>query len=670
MIKKLILILLTTFVFAQNTDNSCATLSKINTLIQEKNYQPKPIDDNLSKFIFDNFIENLDSESSIFIATEINTLKKHQLKIDNYLKDKNCSFLAEFYSVYTKAFARQENLILAISKENFAYSSSETMRFSKKRYPNVNSEIELKKLLKKRILFEILSDVAETSSNKDSIIKNFKSIADNSKKKIFENFDCNFKNSKLTEIEFTSVFINTFCSYFDPHTMYLSSSEKSNFLSGLSSSNYSFGINFDVNKKNEFSVTEIVPFGSAYYYDKIETGDVLQKIKINDKEYDLSCKNLEEVFTAINANENKKATFSFKKKSGENYTIELVKQLMRDTQNSVYSYILELDKKRSGYIKIPSFYSKFEDGKTNLSDDVKREIIKLNDSKIKTLIIDLENNGGGSMLEAINLCGLFIKSPAIGLGKYSKDQRFIYPNENAKPIFNGNIIILINGFSASASEFFTNAMQDYNMAIVVGTKSYGKASMQEIFEIENEAKDFVKITTGTFFRVTGKSHQATGIIPNIELPFVFDDQIERENKAKKALKNELLNGVIDNKSFPMTENTLNTISNYKNDLQKNPTIKTILKLKKTVNNLFGENVPPLQLNFDKIFTYGQTYENLWKEIQKYGKNEYPISIFNNQYDLNTNRKNETEAKIDDIGVKSIKSNFRINEALRILNNCK
>ena len=661
---------MTTFVFSQNTDNSCATLSKINALIKEKHYQPKPLDDNLSKFIFNNFIENLDPESSLFISTEINSLKKHQTKIDNYINDKNCDFISDFYLVYQKAVARQENLFLVISKENFAYSSNESMRFSKKRYPNVNSEIELKKLLKKRILFEILSEVASTSSNKDSLINNFKTIADNSKKKIFENFDCNFKNTKLSETEFTSIFINTFCSYFDPHTVYFSSSEKSDFLSGLSSSNYSFGINFDVNKKNEFSVAEIIPLGAAYYYDKIETGDILQKIKINDKEFDLNCKNLEEAFTAINANENKKATFNFRKKSGENYSVELVKQLMRDTQNSVFSYILELDKKRSGYIKIPSFYSKFENGKTNLSDDVKKEIIKLNDSKIKTLILDFENNGGGSMQEAMNLCGLFMKSPAIGLGKYSKNQQFIYPNENAKSIFNGSIIILINGFSASASEFFTNAMQDYNMAIVVGSKSFGKASMQEIFEIENQAKDFVKITTGTFFRVTGKSHQGTGIEPNIAIPFIFEDQIEKENKSKQFLKPEILNGIIDNKSFPLTENTKNTIADYKNQLQDNETIKTISKLKKSVNNLFGDNVAPLQLTFDKVFNYGQAYEKIWKDVEKYSKTEYPISILNNEYDLNTNKKNESEAHIDKIGVKAIKSNFRINEALRILNNCK
>lgn len=670
MIKNLIFVLFTTFVFSQNTITSCATLSKINTLIQEKHFQPKLLDDSLSKFVFDNFIENLDPDSSMFILSEINSLKKHQTKIDNYIKDKNCDFLSDIYLAYAKAVTRQENLFMSISKENFFYTSNETVRFSKKRFPNVNSETELKKLLKKRILFEILSDVASTSSNKDSLTYNFKSIANNSKKKIFDNFDCNFKNSKLSEKEFTSIFINTFCSYFDPHTVYFSSSEKSDFLSSLSSSNYSFGINFDVNKKNEFSVAEIIPFGSAYYYDKIETGDVLQKIKINNQEYDLKCKNIEEAFAAINANENKKATFNFRKKSGENYTIDLVKQLMRDTQNSVFSYILELDKKRSGYIKIPSFYSKVENGKTNVSDDVKKELIKLNDSKIKTLIIDLENNGGGSMQEAMNLCGLFLKSPAIGLGKYSKNQQFIYPNENTKPFFNGSIIVLMNGYSASASEFFANAMQDYNMAIIVGSKSFGKASMQEIFEVENEAKDFIKITTGTFFRVTGKTHQSIGIEPNIAIPFIFEDQIEREDNSKQFLKPELLNGVIDSNSFPLTENTKNTITDYKNQLKENKTIKIISKLKKSVNNLFGDNVPPLQLNLDKIFNYGQAYENLWKEVQKFSKTEYPFSIYNNEYDLNTNKKNESEAKIDKIGVKSIKSNFRINEALRILNNCK
>jgi carboxyl-terminal processing protease len=654
-------------VFSQSTNKSCETLSKINQLIQEKHYQPKPLNDELSVFVFNNFIENLDNDNSLFLSSEIDFLKKHKLKIDNYIKDNNCSFINDFFSIYKKAISRQELFIAALSKESFDYSGNEVMRFSKKKQLNLSTDFELKKLIKKRILFEILSNAAEISSNKDSINNNLKSILEKSRIKIFENFSCNFNNSQLTEQEFLSVFINSFCSYFDPHTTYFSNSEKSDFLSSLSSSNYSFGINFEINKKNEFLVSEIIPFGPAYYIDKIETGDVLQKIKINNIEYNLNCKNLEEAYTAINANENKKASFSFRKKSGEFFEVELVKQLMKDSQNSVFSYILELDKKRSGYIKIPSFYSKFENGKTNVSDDVKKEIIKLNDSKIKTLIIDLENNGGGSMQEAINLCGLFLKAPAIGLGKNANNQQYIYPNENSSPIFNGKIIILINGFSASASEFFTNAMQDYNMAIVVGSKSYGKASMQEIFEIENESKDFIKITTGTFYRVTGKSHQAQGIEPNIQIPFVFDDQISRENKSKKALKNEPISKVIDNNSFPLTENIKNVILQYKTKSLQNNSYKNINLLKNRINKLYDENLPILQLNFNTVFDINHSSEMLWKDVQKYSKIEYSTMIFNNEYDLFTNKKIESEARKDQIGVKSIKTNFRINESLKILN---
>ena len=654
-------------VFSQNAQNACATLFQINKIIQEKHYKPRPIDDSLSVYVFEEFLDKLDENNTLFLASEINILKKNKFKIDDNILNQKCDFLDVIYENYLKSITRNQATINAITKDSFEYSSKELIRFYKKKQTYRNSDLEIKKIFKKRMLFELLSNISQVSTNNDSIIKNFSSIANTEKTKIFDNYECEFKNKTLTKTQFYSLFINVFCTYFDPHSAYFSSSEKSDFLSGLSANNYSFGINMSISKKNEMVVEEIVPFGAAYFSDKIDVGDIIQKIKIGDTEYNMNCNGLQDIDKVLNSNDTKSAVFTFRKNSGTIYSIVLNKILTRDAYNNVYSYLLEYQNKKTGYIKIPSFYSKFENGKTNMSDDFKKEILKLNDQKITNLVIDLENNTGGSMQEAIRLCGFFLLAPIIGQEKHSKNLQFIIGNESQKPIFKGNIVILINGFSASASEFFTNAMQDYNMAIVLGTKSLGKASMQEILEIDNEAKDFLKITSGTFYRVTGKTNQLVGIEPNIVIPNVFDDQIPREQKSKRALKPEKIKSLVDSNSFPLSEKIKNTIKNYQLEINKENNIKDIVNLKKRVNKMLGNDLEPVALNFNSVANYIKNYNNFWKDIENFSKTEYNFKILTNGIDFETSKKNEIVIDKSKIGYQNIKSNFAIFESLKLLN---
>lgn len=652
--------------FSQSKNNACSTLSKINKLIQEKHYRPKTIDDSLSVYIFNTFLEKLDDNNSLFLASDITELKKHQYKIDNYIKEENCNFLSIIFSSYSKAVTRHQKLITSIIQESISLSSTETIQFSKKRFPYYSQEANLKKLFRKRILLDILSDVSMVSQNKDSILKVFPELAIASKIKILENYDCEAKNKTLSEEAFTSLFLNTFCSYFDPHTMYFSKEEKSNFLSGLSSSNYSFGIDMTLNDKNELEIATIIPNGAAYYSNKIDVGDVLQKINCNGTDYSVKCNNYEAIDKILTANETKKALFTFRKNTGEIYAVELSKQLMRDTQNSVYSYIIEYEGIKTGYIKIPSFYSKFENGKTNVSDDVKKEIVKLTDNKINRLLIDLENNSGGSMQEAINLCGLFINAPAIAQVKYANVPPYLMAPENAKPIFTGKIVVLINGFSASASEFFANAMQDFSMALLVGSQSFGKASIQEIFKIDNEKEDFIKITIGSFYRITGQSNQYFGIKPTITIPSIFEDQLPREKKSKTALRNQSMQGYIGPNSYPLSESQKEVIQNYNLQTQKNQTLQKIVSLKKRFNKLYDDAIAPVKLNIASVFDFVNKNKSLYKDIGDYLKTENELQIYNSYHNFDNKDKSDSVLTSYKIGIKNIKSNTTIFEAVKII----
>src|SRR5574343_383456 len=313
------------FLFGQTEKNPCETVAKINKLIQDFHYKPKPIDDSLSVYVFKTLLSRLDEDNRLFIAPEIKALEKHQYQIDDYINNNNCAFLDDFYSAYSKTTERYKRLLETIKKEPFPLSSSEQVQFSRKAFPYAVDEKELQHLYKKRLLFNVLREVAELSTNKDSLAQQFEKLANESKSKVLESYECKIESYALTKSEFYSLFFSTFCSYFDPHTDYFSESDKSSFYATVSSDNMTFGFYMAMSDKDEMTVEEI----------------------ISSKEY------LE-------------ADFTFRKKSGAIYSVRLKKKVMKDYQNNVYSFKLKQGDAYFGYIRIPSFYATFENGKSSV----------------------------------------------------------------------------------------------------------------------------------------------------------------------------------------------------------------------------------------------------------------------------------------------------------------
>lgn len=672
MIKKFLLIaFLPVFTFAQSEKEACETLTKINNLLQEQHYKPKVVDDSLSVYVFRTFLKALDEDNRLFIEPEINELKKHQYKIDDYLLDKNCAFLDDFYIAYNKTVARYSSIIEDIKKEPFPFSSLEKIQFSKKSFPYPKNEKELKHLYQKSTLFNVLKDVAEISKNKDSLLIIFNTLTSQSKIKILDTFSCKSSEYQLSRKEFNSKLFSAFCSYFDPHTEYFSQSEKSSFLSAVSADNLTFGMYVSMNGKDEIIVDEIIPGSSAYFTEKIDVGDLIMKINVDNKDYQIACSSMKKIEEIISSSDYKKADFTLRKKSGEIYTVNLVKKVMKDYENNVYSYIIEKDKKKTGYIRIPSFYGQFENGKTNVSDDLAKEIYKLQEEKIDGIIIDLENNGGGSMDEAIKMAGLFIDIGPLAIMDNRNGKKETIKDPNRGTIYSGPMVILINGFSASASEFFTNAMQDYNRAIVVGNQSHGKASMQRIFPLTNDKNpdEFVKITLEIFYRITGKTNQTIGITPDVEIPLLFDKQMPRESTNETALKSDEIKPTL---RYTVLTNELKAkaIENSQKRIKENETANDIVNLNTKINALYDTKFPPILLQFNAVFDEVNRVNTLWASIKSKSELEFPINVLRNKIDIEYQQFDEYLKSNNTEKIKAIKSNLHIVEAVNISNDLK
>ena len=656
--------------FAQNEKNACETLSKINTLIQKQHYKAKSVDDSLSVYVFNDFLKELDEDNRLFTEVEITNLKKHQYKIDDYILQKNCAFLDEFYTVYNGAILRYKTIIEDLKKEPFPFSSTEKIEFSKKTYPYAKDNVAIKKLYKKRLLFHTLRDVSEITKNKDSLVANFEKLFKTSKEKTFDTFTCKYSTYELTVKDFYSKFFVTFCSYFDPHTQYLSESDKSSFLSNVSADNLTFGMIISMNEKDEIIVNEIVPGSSAYFTEKIDDGDQIIKVKHQEEEYTIACSSMNKIEAIFSSSDYKNVDFTLRKKSGEIYTVNLTKKVMKDYENNVYSFILEKDNQKTGYIRIPSFYATFENGKTNVSDDVTKEIYKLREDKIDGLIIDLQNNGGGSMDEAIKLAGSFIDIGPIAIMNNRQHKKDIIKDPNRGSIYNGPLVVLINGFSASASEFFANAMQDYNRAIIVGNQSYGKASMQRILPLNYDNPDeFVKITLEEFYRITGKTNQTIGITPDVEIPTLFNKQMPRESDEKTALKNDVIPGVSRFTEFP-NPLKIAVIEKSKNRVNANEDLNKIAAMNVKINAIFDTDLPPILLEFNSVFKDVNKMNSLWKDIKDLSEVEYALVVERNSVDVEYQQFDDYLKSSNTEKIKAIKRNLHIIEAVNIINDLK
>ena len=665
--------LLTTFsLFGQNDAKTCETLSKINALLQREHYQPKPIDDSLSVFVFDGFLDALDSNRNLFTKIEYKKLCEHRLQLDNYILQNNCSFMNDFVAIYTLALNRKKKVLEKIQKDSFDYTSNDSVKFSKKKFPFDLVATDLERVWKKRIRYDILEDISKSSTNLDSLNQNFLALEKTTKTKLFDANLCQVNSILETKDRIASdlqnTFMNLFCTYFDPHSNYFSLAAKSSFMSGLSTSSLSLGLNVGFNDKEEIIVQEIVPGGPAAKTNKFDKNDII--LKVSDTKgttYTVSCSSIEKIGELIFSDSNTDIELTIQKKNAAIVTVFLRKQILKATDNAVYSYIAEKESK-IGYINIPSFYSNF-DGNTvqGCADDVAKEIVKLQKDNIKGLVIDLQNNGGGSIQEAIKLAGMFIDIGPLSVLVDSKDQQTILKDYNRGSVYSGPLVLLMNGNSASASEFFAAAIQDYNRGIIIGSTSLGKASMQAILPLDkNNQEDFVKVTIEKFYRITGDSNQIKGIVPDIMLPVLFDSINPREGSYKTALKNDV---IITKARFSPLPKTyfpqLTALSHTR--VKENIRFNEINVANQQINALYNNPKKPTRLVLKDVFDDVHKIDSLWEKVKKIIDSESNFTLSNTTYDLEKLKFDTFQQDSNTYKIENLKNSPYLEEAIAILN---
>lgn len=655
---------------AQNNEKACNIFAKISSTLQTKHFKPKPIDDSLSVYVFNAIMENLDDRRMLFLQEDHDKLAKHKYLIDDYINNKDCSFFTDFITVYKQALERNKNNVTELGKQNILAGSNDTLFFSKTSFPYHKEPAKLKNFVRKKLVHDILEDIAKQSKDKDSLKVHFTKLSKLSQEKIVESYLCK-ANSELNppngfDSSIYNRFFSIFCSYYDPHSTYFSYNDKASFMSTISTENMSLGIVVSQNANEEIVVDEIVPGGPAYRTNKISKGDQVVKLTTDGKDYHVNCASLEAISSIVFSDTYKTVGLTMRKNDGTIYSVTLQKEVMKAEDHTVYSFILGEGDNKVGYIKIPSFYTAADKSIRGVADDVSKEITKLKKDNIQGLILDLQFNGGGSMDEVIKMSGMFIDFGPLAVITDTRYSFNTVKDYNRGTLYDGPLVVLVNSFSASASEFFAGIMQDYNRAVIAGSNTLGKATMQTIVPLdENNPQDFVKVTVDKFYRVTGKSSQYKGIRPDVEMPVFFDKLLPRESSMPTAMKNDSIN--FNLKFRRLSKEPIGQAAEMgKKRVAQNPDFAKVKDINSRVNSLLIKDKKPLPLNFDAVFADVHSMDDIWKDINAATEKQQPIAVSNTSFATEIILKDEYQKNSFEHKMKSIKSDPYILESLRIL----
>ncbi len=541
---------------AQVTRSAAETAFMITRMVEIYHVQPRAVDKTFSSDLYDQVIRALDADKIYFTADDLRQLSSYRYVLDDQLLNKKEDFLKQLIVVYTRKINQTDSILNILSGSKFdlgLYETYTVFEDSSFALNDVQRKTKLYKLVKRNILETLVDLYVDDSTKKNVPAVN---LEPNARKKVCHAFKRDLQRSRQTRDGLAGFVCNAWCesvaSCYDPHTEFFSPGKKEEFQGELGDKQLQFGFSLGEGREST-EITRLKPGSPAYKSGLIHEGDQILALQWDgNEEVDVSDGSAEEVNAFISGDHGNSLTLTLKKSDGttRKVTLQKEKATLDDDNSKVRSFILKGDH-RIGFISLPAFYTDWngeEGGNNGCADDVAKEIIKLRKENIEGLVLDLRYNGGGSMLEAIALAGIFIDIGPVGMTRDKEGKIYTMKDVNRGSVYDGPLILLINGFTASASEMLAATLQDYHRALIVGSPSFGKATAQVVLPLDTlfdekhmermkTANNFIKITIDRLYRVNGASAQQTGVIPDIFLPDFSESQSEREKSLPYSLQN-------------------------------------------------------------------------------------------------------------------------------------
>ncbi len=674
----LLLIALTVFLssnsFCLDEENIAKHAKRLVDFFKEHHLQPRKVDDAFGKDVHTAFIESLDGDFMLFYQSDIDFLVEMSDSIDNQIIRKQTRYIHEVERILLERFAEARKVC-----ENALDNSKTVLTRTGKyidpsSYPATAQEFaeNWKNYTLKRLQEEILSNTENLEKSEiDFNVELEKSVA--WAKRIFGAY---FDEMDLTENYFEISYINAIAECFDPHSNYFNESIRQEYTEELTSERRIFGINYSKNENDDYVVTGITPGSSAWFSDGIKVGDVILKITESDgttiDPQSSTRTEINEFFFQVSTD-----TIEILLESkGEKSNVTLTKSLVYSDSDIIKSAILSNDESTIGYISLPDFYTNWTDtSDLGCANDVAKSLMKLKKNDINGLIIDLRNNGGGSVKEAIDLIGIFIDFGPVMTEKYNDGDLYTSKDYNRGSIYNGPLMVLVNSNSASASEIVTATLQDYNRALIVGQHTFGKATSQTILSLdprmnpllkgyykEDASWGYAKITRSGIYRLNNSSLQEVGITPDI----IFPDLSPYPPEYERDLPNSITLEDIDKKMYykPKADFPMAELQRAQSDL-KSPVINQLLAVADSIRLIREEINAEIDLN--KVIEMHDIEESLLNRYRALKKNaDYAYTPKSIQFDETVLKMSPFLNSYNESFLERLTRDVELNEAFKLI----
>jgi len=587
-------------------------LELLTMVLERGHYSPVAIDDAFSKKVYAKYLEGIDPTKRFFLQSDIEEFSKFELQIDDMIKRKDLTFFNLTNSRLLQRMQESRDIYEQVLASPFDFTSNENINVDYEKLPYAKSKKELMDRWRKQLKLQALSSITdkqkleEDKKAKDaaytvkSLEKIEKEVRENNLKSLDEYFD--FIQKELTRNDWFSIYLNAIVERFDPHTFYFSPEDKEKF--DVSMSGTFEGIGARLQKKNDaVEISELISGGPAWKGKELEAGDLILKVAQGKEEpIDVAGMRLDDVVKKIKGPKGTEVRLTVKKVDGSIKVISIIRDEVETEETFAKSSIVEKDGKRFGIIYLPKFYIKFENKENrDAYKDVALEIERLKAENIDGLVMDLRDNGGGSLETVVKMVGLFIPEGPVVQVKAPDRSPEILPDPDKKVQYDGPLVVMINNFSASASEIFAAAIQDYKRGIVVGSKhSYGKGTVQNVIDLNqfirgNSYGDLgaLKTTIQKFYRINGGSTQREGVMSDIVFPdrYSYLDMGERDEESALPWDK-----IAPAKYEPLPINYDQIIANSKKRIATNSYFKLIDENAKWIFDRKDENTFSLNLN--------------------------------------------------------------------------
>lgn len=516
-------------------------LAAVGMLLEKQHYSPKAINDDFSKQVFSKFLEELDGEKNIFLQSDIQSFKKHEATIDDEIHGSEIKFTQVVGAVYDKRLPEVVELYKEILAKPFNFTQEEEYDTNTEKQNFCTNELERKERWRKKLKYLALERYVELTEQREKLVNKDSAKSDaaleaEARDRVLKVMNRSFDKIKIaaTDDKRFSIFINNITNLMDPHTDYFPPVEKRAFDEQMSGRFYGIGAQLQ-ETEGVIKIASVVAGYPAWRSGEIEANDIIVKVAQGrtGEPVDITGYEVTEAVKLIRGNKGTEVTLTIKKQNGTTKVVTLMRDEIVQDESYVRSAVITENNKKIGYIYLPDFYADFErpDG-ARCSEDVANEIRKLQAENIEGIVMDLRSNGGGSLYEVVQMVGLFIKTGPIVQVRDKEGKISVLSDNNPAVLYEGPLAVMVNGFSASASEIFAAAIQDYKRGIVIGTttSTYGKGTVQRNIPLGN-VLDYnsgrtelgaVKLTFQKFYRINGGSTQLKGVEPDILLPDSYE----------------------------------------------------------------------------------------------------------------------------------------------------